>query len=73
MIIPLFTLIVMTLLPLGQLIGWHIENTTNGILGYTVNVFASLAGILLYSLLCFCYLPPAFWFAVAGGLAFILC
>ena len=73
MIIPLFTLIALTLLPLGQLIGWHIENATNGILAYTVNVFASLVGILLYSLLCNWYLPPAFWFAVAGGLAFILC
>ncbi len=72
MIIPLFTLIALTLLPLGQLIGWHIENATNGILAYTVNVFASLVGILLYSLLCNWYLPPAVWFAVAGGLAFIL-
>jgi SAM-dependent methyltransferase len=73
MIIPLFTLIAMTFLPLGQLIGWHIENATNGILGYTVNVIASLLGILLYSLLCNWYLPPSYWFAVAAGLALILC
>jgi hypothetical protein len=71
-ILPLFTLIVLTFVPFGQLIGWSIENASNGIIAYTVNIMASLLGILLYSLLCDWYQPPAVWFAVAGGFALIL-
>jgi len=46
-IVPIFSLISFMFIPLGQLVGWYLENSTNGILAYSVNVAASLAGIML--------------------------
>lgn len=43
-----------------------------GIAAYTVNVVASMAGIGLYTALCFADQPPAIWFAVAVVLALLL-
>ncbi|HEV2716494.1 MAG TPA: methyltransferase domain-containing protein, partial [Terriglobales bacterium] len=65
-IVPIFSLICFSFIPLGQLVGWHLENSGSGILAYTLNVLASLLGILLYTLLCFFYQPPMIWFLVAG-------
>src|SRR5438477_641851 len=65
-LVPIFSLIAFSFIPLGQLIGWYIENAGHGIMAYSVNVLASLAGILLYTLLCFLYQPPLTWFVVAG-------
>ncbi len=65
-IVPIFSLICFVFIPLGQLVGWYLENASNGILAYSINVLASLAGILLYTLLCFLYQPPVTWFLVAG-------
>src|SRR6266704_1772416 len=72
-IVPIFSLICFSLIPLGQLVGWFLENSGSGILAYTLNVLASLLGILLYTLLCFFYQPPVMWFLVAGlVMAFLL-
>lgn len=70
--IPLFILITFIFVPIGQLLGWYLENATNGILGYTVNILGSLAGILLYTLLCFLELGPMTWFAVGGAMLVVL-
>lgn len=66
-IIPLFGLIAITFVPLGQLVGWSLENSSKGILAYSVNILASVVGIWLYTLLCFFSTPPAVWFAVLGA------
>lgn len=67
-ILPIFGLISFIFIPAGQLVGWYLENASNGILGYSVNILASLAGIILYTLLCFLYQPPRTWFLLAGVL-----
>jgi spermidine synthase len=69
---PLFVLLALVLLPLGQIVGWQFERSKDGIGAYTVNVLASLAGILLYTLLCYFWQPPAFWMLVAGGISFLM-
>lgn len=71
-IVPLFAFITLVFMPVGQLVGWYLEKAANGIAAYTTNVLASLAGILLYTLLCFAYQPPAAWFAIGGVLLTIL-
>jgi len=68
LIVPVFALLALVFVPIGQIIGWQLENAGHGILGYSVNIVGSLAGILLYTLLCFLYQPPMVWFAVAGAL-----
>lgn len=68
----LFSLMTLVFIPLGQLVGWYLENAGRGILSYSVNVLASLAGIVLYCLICFLNLPPLVWFAVATAILFLL-
>ncbi len=72
LIVFLFALVAFVFVPLGQIVGWSLEASGSGILAYTVNVLASLAGILLYTLFCFLYQPPPVWFAFSGVIAAIL-
>ena len=65
-IVPLFAVIATIFIPFGQLVGWQLENASNGVAAYSVNVLASLAGIAAFTLLCFLYQPPWVWFLVAG-------
>jgi spermidine synthase len=67
-IVPIFALISFAFVPVGQLVGWYLENAPNGILGYSVNIVGSLVGIGLYTLLCFLFQPPATWFLLAGAM-----
>jgi spermidine synthase len=63
-IVPIFALIVFCFVPMGQAVGWYLENSSKGTLAYSVNVFAALCGIILYTSLCFLSQPPAIWFLV---------
>ncbi len=65
----IFGVVALLFIPVGQLVGWFLEHASDGIFGYTVNILASLAGIVLFTLLCFRFQPPAIWFAVAGVVA----
>jgi spermidine synthase len=67
-VVPLFALVAFIFIPLGQLVGWYLERACRGISGYTVNILASLAGILLFTVLAFLSQPPPVWLAVAGVL-----
>jgi SAM-dependent methyltransferase len=62
-VIPLFGLIAVTFIPMGQLVGRYLENSTKGIAAYSVNVLASIGGIWLYTALSFLSTPPVVWFA----------
>jgi spermidine synthase len=64
--VPLFSVIAVTFIPFGQLVGWYLEQAPRGVTAYSVNVLASLAGIAGFTLLCFLHQPPWVWFLVAG-------
>jgi SAM-dependent methyltransferase len=66
-VVCVFGVVALLFIPVGQLVGWFLEHASDGIFGYTVNILASLAGIVLFTLLCFEFQPPAIWFLVAGG------
>jgi spermidine synthase len=66
--VPIFGLLVFCFVPFGQIVGWLLEHAPQGIRGYSVNVVASLAGIALYTLLCFWYTAPVVWFLTFGVL-----
>jgi spermidine synthase len=68
-VVCVFGVIALLFIPVGQLVGWFLEHASDGIFGYTVNILASLAGIVLFTLLCFEFQPPSIWFLVAGGVA----
>ena len=65
-ILTLFGLIALIFVPLGQAVGWYLERANDGIRAYSLNVVASLAGIWLYTLLCFLWSPPILWVAIFG-------
>ena len=65
-IIPLFGLIAVGFVPFGQLVGLYLEKSKRGVAAYSFNVAASIAGIWLYTALCFLSTPPIAWFAAAG-------
>lgn len=71
-VVIVFGLLTFVFIPLGQFVGWYLENAKKGILSYTINILGSLVGILLYTFLCFLYYPPAIWLLVAGILFVIL-
>ena len=62
-VMALFGLIAITFVPFGQFVGWYLENSSKGILAYSINVLASIVGIWIYTLLCFLSTPPIVWFA----------
>jgi spermidine synthase len=70
--VPMFILNALIFVPLGQLVGRYLEIAPKGIVAYSVNVLASLAGILLFTILCLLAQPPTVWFAIAGLLLTIL-
>jgi len=53
-IVPIFGLISFVFIPVGQVVGWYLENASNGILAYSVNVIASLMGIIFTPCFAFC-------------------
>ena len=68
-VVCVFGVIALLFIPVGQLVGWFLEHASDGIFGYTVNILASLAGIVLFTLLCFEFQPPSIWFLAAGAVA----
>ena len=65
-VIPLFALLSLVFIPIGQATARLMEGARDGILGYSINIAGSLFGVLLYTALCLFYQPPPIWFAVAG-------
>jgi len=71
-VVPLFAVIATIFIPFGQLVGWYLENSPNGVMAYSVNVLASLAGIALFTLLSFLHQPPWVWFLFGGIFAMLV-
>src|SRR5207244_1308433 len=69
-VIPLFCLLSLVFVPIGQITARLIERSNDGIKAYSINIVGSLIGVLLYTGLCLIYQPPAVWFLVAGLLLF---
>lgn len=63
-VIPLFGLIALSFVPIGQLVGWYLENSRRGVRAYSINVAAAMAGIWLFTLLSFLSTTPWMWFAI---------
>lgn len=70
--VPLFILNAMLFVPIGQMVGGYLERAPRGIFAYSVNILASLGGILLFTLLCQYWQPPVVWFAIAGVILVLL-
>jgi len=70
-VIPMFAMLSLAFIPIGQTTARMMEGAKDGILGYSINIVGSLIGVLLYTGLCLFYQPPAVWFGVAGLLILV--
>jgi spermidine synthase len=68
-----FVLIALMFVGLGQALGRAFEAYPHRLLGYTLNIGGSLAGILGFSLISFVQAPPGIWFFIgSAGIAHLL-
>ncbi len=69
-VVPLFSLLSLIFIPIGQATARMLEESRDGIKAYSINIAGSLVGVLLYTGLSLLYQPPATWFVVAGAMLF---
>jgi MFS family permease len=50
--------------PFGQLLGQLLKESERPLRAYTINIFGSLLGIMLFTFLSFLSSPPSYWFAL---------
>jgi SAM-dependent methyltransferase len=68
-----FILIALMFVGLGQVLGRAFDAYPNRVLGYTLNIGGSLAGIVGFSAISFMQAPPAVWFLIScAGVAYLL-
>ena len=58
-------LLVIAMIPLGRWIGYYLEESSNIVSAYSLNLMGSLVGIWLLALLAFFWLSPSYWFIAA--------
>jgi SAM-dependent methyltransferase len=58
---------------LGQILGRAFDSYPNRVIGYTLNIGGSLAGIVGFSVISFIQAPPVVWFLIScAGIAYLL-
>jgi SAM-dependent methyltransferase len=68
-----FILIALMFVGLGQVLGRAFDAYPNRVMGYTLNIGGSIAGIVGFSVLSFLRAPPQVWFAIAcAGIGYLL-
>lgn len=68
-----FVAVALMFVGLGQVLGRAFDTYPNRVLGYTLNIGGSLAGIVGFSMISIFQAPPVVWFFVScAGLAYLL-
>ena len=68
-----FVLISLMFVGLGQVLGRAFDSYPNRVIGYTLNICGSLAGIVGFSAISFIQAPPVVWFFIGcAGIAYLL-
>ncbi len=58
-------LLVIAMVPLGRWVGHYLEEASDTVKAYSVNLAGSMVGIWLLAILALYWLPPPYWFALA--------
>src|SRR5262249_32713100 len=59
-----FLMLALVMIGPGQELGRALDRIPNRLLAYTVNIFGSIVGIVLFGLCSWYELPPLYWFVV---------
>lgn len=68
----IFFTVVFIFMPLGQVLGKAMSDYKETIKAYSLNIIASILGIVYFSRISFLYTPPWFWFMLALGIFAIM-
>ena len=68
----LFVSTIVIFIPIGQLTGRLMVSSTP-LASYTVNIIGSIAGVVLFGLVSYLWLPPVIWFGVTAIIGLWLC
>jgi SAM-dependent methyltransferase/uncharacterized membrane protein YqaE (UPF0057 family) len=68
----LFVSTIVIFIPIGQLTGRLMASSTP-LAAYTVNIIGSIAGVVLFGLVSYLWLPPVVWFGVTALIGLWLC
>ncbi len=68
----LFVIILLTFIPLGQLLGKLLDDHNNTIKAYSLNVVASILGVWAFSACSFLYTPPWMWFVIVLAILMVM-
>ncbi|MDH5511066.1 MAG: methyltransferase domain-containing protein [Nitrospinota bacterium] len=68
MLLVLFFLVIISMIPMGQILARIFDSSKNRILDYSINIAGSMAGVWLFSLVSFMQWEPVTWymFSIAG-------
>jgi len=69
----IFVAVLVSFVPLGQMLGRLLDDHKNTIVAYSINVAASVAGIWCFGAFSIVYSPPWIWFAFTAMLLAALC
>jgi spermidine synthase len=58
-------LVTIAMIPLGRWVAYYLEQASDTVGAYSINLFGSLVGIWFLALIAFFWLPPYYWFAAA--------
>jgi hypothetical protein len=68
-----FILVALMFVGLGQVLGQALDVYPNRVVGYTLNICGSLAGIAVFSMMSFAHASPVVWFSIGvAGVAYLL-
>src|SRR5207245_6066818 len=65
-------LLVAVMIPLGQWVGYYLDQARDPVGAYSINLLGSVAGIWVFAGMAFLWLPPEYWFGVACLLLLII-
>ncbi len=67
-VLAIFVTVLISVFPLGQVLGRDLDSHPRTIAAYSLNVFASIVGVWALAAISFFYGPPLFWFVLVVGL-----
>src|SRR5439155_20713681 len=65
-------LLVAVMIPLGQWVGYYLDQARDPVAAYSINLLGSVAGIWVFAGMAFLWLPPEYWFGVTCLLLLVI-
>lgn len=64
-VLAFLMLVVQVMIPMGQWVGYYLDEARRPVQAYSINLLGSVAGVWFFALMAHYWLPPLWWFGVA--------